>query len=158
MIGKALTALVCLAGSGPAISRTIASPAAGTAINASGTLTVDVLGLYKTTCNITMSGIITSAGTATTAGEITFTSGTSTGLGCSFPGTRIDYPLIFKTTGYLTWNTGLMTVRTSVADCYYNNMTIFSNGFYNIHSTNIASGPCKITLNVDTNLVIVVNP
>jgi hypothetical protein len=92
MFRKTILALACFGLATPAMANPIASPALGQAVSLSGTL-IQTIGIGSRICNLTMSGSVTSVGTATTPGVVTFNSGTLSGPGCQ----PTNIPIVLRT-------------------------------------------------------------
>lgn len=162
MIGRVLAGLACLGASGPAIANTIASPVVGTTIYANGTLNVNIFGLGNVKCNAFLTGSVTNAGSATTPGQITFTSGfftnTPSSTQCGINKVELIFPIVIKSTSYTLWTIDTLTVSSPLSQCFYYGIYASRIGMDNIQFSNAASGPCSTSLSLLTSPSISINP
>lgn len=162
MIGRILALLICLGASGPAIASTIASPGVGTTIYANGTLNVNIFGLGNVKCNAFLAGSVTNAGSGTTPGQITFTSGsftnTPSATQCGIGKVELIFPIVIKSTSYSSWIIDTLTVSSPLSQCVYHNLYASRLGLDNIQFSNAASSPCSTSLSLLTSPSISIIP
>ncbi|WP_152616272.1 hypothetical protein [Sphingomonas sp. ERG5] len=132
----------------PALANPIASPVLGAPVNVTGAISTTVLGfLFNATCNVTMSGTVTSVGTATTPGVVTFTSGTATdipgGAVCNDQtlGT-VTFPIIARTTSQSVLTIDQLKLTTPLGTCTKNNVPVAWNNSTSGGTISTAAGIC----------------
>ncbi|QNQ10202.1 hypothetical protein [Sphingomonas alpina] len=139
----------------PAYANNLSSPGAGTTVNASGSISVNIFGLGARTCAVTMTGTVTSA----TPGVITFTSGTATGTGCTSSGTgSVAYPIVVRATSQTVVTVDTLSIATPLGTCTKNNVAFnWNNSTSTATSGSQSVGICTMssaTLSVSPAVVI----
>ncbi|MGH6613146.1 hypothetical protein [Sphingomonas sp.] len=134
----------------PALANPITSPTLGQPVTLAGSLTISVFGLGTSTCTAVLNGAVTSVGSASVPGVVTFTSGGIAGpTGCS--SNNFAYPVVVRTVSKTLVRVDNLILATPVGNCSkalvdlnYNNAT----GAATLPTTNMP--PCILSGTLQT--------
>ncbi len=139
----------------PSYANPIASPALGQIVQASGPVTFGVTSFGTQTCTWSMTGSVTTVGTSTVPGVVTFTTGSLSGPGCVSPSFSITYPVVLRTISLATVRVDQLKINTPLGTCTKNNFVwLFNNSARVITIPGTAFAICTIVGTMDTNLII----
>ncbi|MES2056524.1 MAG: hypothetical protein V4564_11355 [Pseudomonadota bacterium] len=162
ILQKAVAAFACLAMTSPAMANPIAYPALGAPVNVTGRVSFSVLGLVNVACDITMRGEVTSVGTSTVPGVVTFYSGTATDLpgksDCNSATGTVSYPIIARTTSKFAVTIDRLELNTPIGTCAKNNVVVSWNNSLSNGAFSTTAGICTSvigTLQTVSNPIII---